>query len=195
LIEGKGIGTGGTELIETDRLKQCKLAIDALSIVEAKTYLFIYGTPYHTGHNEDFEDTVAEKFKAKIQSQLFLSVNDLKFHFKHFISNSTIPHGKFTMLARAKMWNMYWSEISTTPHCDIFVRSHRHGLDYCGGSNWLALTTPGLQGWGSKFGERLVERTIDFGFVYFDIRSKDDWDWEWRILGAKLQPKNLMINL
>lgn len=178
LIEGKGDKTGGTELITTDRNEQVKMAIDILEFINAKQFVFTYGTFYHTGRMEDWEEQIARHFKASIANQQFLEINGLVFHVKHQISKSSIPHGRFTPLARQKLWNLFWGEHGEVPRVNIFIRSHVHYFDFCGGKNWFAVITPALQGWGSKFGERYCEGTIDFGFIHFDIINKDNWIWK-----------------
>jgi hypothetical protein len=184
MIEGKGMASGGTELLTSDRNEQCDMAIECLQEIGAKQYLFTYGTPYHAGHFEDWEVQVAKAFKslgAVIKAQLFLDVNGLIFHFKHFAPASSVPHGMYTALARGQLWNLLWAEISATPRAQIIVRSHRHGLWYCGSPSYLAMTTPACQGWGTKFGERLIERTIDIGVVFFEVTSREDWSWDWHV--------------
>lgn len=185
MIDGRGEKSGSTELITSDRIEQCGLASEILKYIDAKEYIFTYGTGYHaSGSGEDFEDIIAKDFKAKIGGQQFFSVNGLIFHAKHKISGSSIPHGRFTALARQKMWNLFWSEYGQTPRAHVFIRSHCHYYDFCGGRGWLAMITPGLQGWGSKFGERICEGTVDFGFVHFDIIDKEQWGWQAHISGV-----------
>jgi hypothetical protein len=190
LIDGKGEKTGGTELITTDRAEQKNMAIEVLDFIGAKEYVFTYGTPYHVGREEDWEGLVAEKFGGDISGQRYIDVNGLCFHFKHKIASSTIPHGRFTALARQKMWNLFWNEFNEAPKVDVFVRSHVHYYDYCGGYNWLALITPALLGWGSKYGERMCEGTINFGFVVFDVESKSKWTWN-SVISTSLYQANL----
>ena len=177
LIDGKGEKTGGTELITSDRKQQSKMAVKILEFINAKTYRLTYGTPYHVGKEEDWEGVIADRIDGSIQGHDFFEVNGLCFDVKHRISGSSIPHGRFTALARQKVWNLFWSELGETPKSDIIIRSHVHYFQYCGGRNWMALITPALQGWGSKFGDRVCEGTIDWGFVYFDVWSKTRWTW------------------
>lgn len=185
LIEGKGERTGGTELITADRNEQKRLAIEILRFINAREYVFTFGTSYHTGHEEDWEEQIADEFGAKIGGQQFIDVNGLVFHVKHKISGSSVPHGRFTALARQKLWNLFWAERKETPRADVFIRSHVHYFNYCGGRNWFAVITPGLQGWGSKFGERLCEGTIDFGFIHFDVINRREWVWKSHIAAVE----------
>lgn len=178
LIDGKGERWGGTEQLTTDRSEQKDMAIEILEFIDAKDYVFTYGTPYHTGKEEDWEKEIARNFNKNIKAQQFFEINGLSFHAKHKINNSTIPHGRLTALARQKVWNLFWSEFNEVPRVNIFIRSHVHYFNYCGGEQWLAIITPALQGWGSKYGERECEGTIDWGFVCFDIKNKQEWNWK-----------------
>jgi len=174
-IDGKGERSGGTEQITTDRIEQKDMAIEVLEYLNAKDYIFTYGTPYHAGTEEDWEKIIADKFNARISGQEFFEVNGLTFHAKHKIANSTIPHGRFTPLARQKTWNLFWSEFGEVPNARVFIRSHVHYYAHCGDESYDAYITPALQGWGSKYGERMCEGTISFGFLVFDITSNEEW--------------------
>lgn len=185
-IEGKGEKSGGTELLTADRDEQCEIAIDNLSIIKPKEFWFVAGTPYHTGVSEDFEKKIAKHFNSKFKSHLFLKVNDLIFSFKHKIGTSTIPYGRYTPLAKEKMWNLYWEEINGQPKVDVFGRSHVHYFDYCGNDSYLALTTPALQGIGSKFGSRQCSGIVKIGMVSFDIIDRDNWSWNSHIMKYKI---------
>jgi len=178
LIDGKGPKTGGTELITADRFEQAEMALRVLEFINANVYRLTYGTAYHTGYNEDWEDIIAKRIGATIKGHDFFDVNGLVFDVKHKIRGSSIPHGRFSPLARAKLWNLFWNEFHEVPRADIFIRSHVHYLSFCGGKKWLALTTPALQDWGSKYGERECENVIDWGFVYFDILDRNCWSWK-----------------
>jgi hypothetical protein len=177
LIDGKGERSGGTEQLTTDRRQQKDMAIEVLDYIDAKQYLFTYGTPYHVGKEEDWEALVADKFSARISGQDYFQINGVTFHAKHKISGSTIPHGRFTALARQKTWNLFWNEYDEVPKVNVFIRSHVHYFAYCGDESFLAVITPALQGWGSKYGERQCEGTVGFGFVVFDVASLEDWKW------------------
>ena len=46
------------------------------------------------------------------------------------------------------------------------------------------MTTPGLQGYGSKFGARIMSGTVDIGLVHFDVYGPNQYDWDkhlWRL--------------
>jgi hypothetical protein len=172
LIDGRGERSGGTELWTTDRAEQVDCAAEVVKYVNARHNVFTFGTPYHVGQYEDWEKQIAHMacFKengklAPIGGQQFFTVNKTTFHMRHKIGNSSVPHGKFTALARQKVWNLFWADCEEVPKADVFIRAHRHSFAHCGEDNWLAMVLPALQGWGSKYGERQCEGTVHFGFV------------------------------
>jgi len=178
-IDGKGEASGGTELLTANRNEQVEMATAAILEAEAKTIVMAYGTAYHTGKSEDFEDQIARAVNAaKIGSHDWIDVNGLVFDYKHHIAGSQIPHGRHTAAARDRLWNLMWSEFGEYPKADVIVRSHVHYFDYVGGSNWVALTTPALQGYGTKYGKRRMSGTVDFGLLSFDVWSKSKFGWK-----------------
>ena len=183
-IDGKGERSGGTELLTLDRDEQCEMAIAALQAIPRRPKLFMsYGTGYHTGNNEDWEDIVAREMSAeKIGSEDTIDVNGLLINYRHHVGASSIPHGRHTAVAKEKLWNGLWAERGEYPRADILLRSHVHYHAFCGGPGWLAMTTPGLQGYGSKYGARRCSGTVDVGLVHFDIWSKEKWEWKAQIL-------------
>ena len=182
-IDGKGTKSGSTELntvAGADRNKQVEMAIEAIKEWKTENIIITAGTPYHTGVGEDFEENVAKGVNAKkFGGQEWVEVNGRVFDFKHFVSNSSIPHGKGTPIAKDRLWNLIWAEFKEQPKADFVIRSHVHSFDYIGGHNWLALTTPALQGQGSKFGSRIPSKRIDFGLVWFDIQDDGRFTWGW----------------
>lgn len=179
-IEGKAPRSGSTELITADRNIQCEMAKECILETGAKEIIMIYGTPYHTGYSEDWEDQIAKSVGAKqIGSQLWVDVNGLVFDLKHFVSKTSVPYTKGTPLLKEKIWNMIWSEFEEQPKADVIIRSHVHSFDYVGFSDkWLAITTPALQGMGTKYGARQCSGHVDFGFLTFDIVDKFNWTWD-----------------
>jgi len=185
LIDGRGERSGGVELIATDRFQQCDMAKELINIVNATKTIITYGTPYHTGQLEDFEDEIAKDVGAQITGHAWVDINGIKFDCKHKVGSSGVPHGRHTSVAKEKLWNTLWSEHDGAPKSDIFIRSHVHYHNYCGGKNWLAMTTPALQGPGSKYGIRQCSGTIDFGFLHFDVKPSGNYEY-------KLHTKNLI---
>jgi hypothetical protein len=188
---GKGERSGGTELIEADRHKQAEIAARCFSIAHAPKIIMTFGTPYHCGVTEDFESQVCTKLQKNaivtIEGHAFFDINGFRFDVKHFIAGSTIPQGRFSAIARAKLWNILWGQHDQQPSADIIIRSHVHRFSQCGDSDWIGITTPALQGWGSKFGARICEQTIDFGLIWMDIPAAGTiQDIQWKAEIPKL---------
>jgi hypothetical protein len=180
VIDGKGKKSGGTEHITVDRTEQVDMAAVAIAEAEAGQVYMSYGTDYHTGIDEDWEDQVATHKRVqaiKIGSHDWLDVNGLVFDYKHHVGRSSIPHGRHTAIARERLWGMLWAERGEYPQGDVILRSHVHYFNYCGGENWVAMTTPALQGYGSKYGTRKMSGTVDFGLLSFDVVDKTEWKW------------------
>jgi len=188
-VDGLGRRSGGTELWTTDVDRQCDMATEIIKFIKAKKIVMTYGTPYHCGEVEDAENRIAQNVKAeKIGGHEWVDVNGVIFDLKHKIGSSTIPHGRFTAIAKEKLWNILWSEREESPKAQIIVRSHVHYHNFCGGNEWLALTTPALQGPGSKYGTRQCSGVVDFGLVHFDVNPSGSYSWQAHI--TKLLDKN-----
>jgi hypothetical protein len=171
-IEGKADRTGGTELITADRRRQVEMARKALDIMRAEKICIVYGTPYHVGREEDWEAILADSMGASCKSHLFLDVEGTVFDIKHRVSSSIIPYGRLTAPLREKVWNVLWAERGEQPRAEVIIRSHVHYYGYAGDARGLVITTPALQGPGSKYGARMCAGTIDFGFLVFECDQK-----------------------
>jgi hypothetical protein len=194
-IDGKGKKSGGTELIEADATKQCTIAEEAIEFAKARHNFLTFGTAYHVGDESDMERKIATDIEAdKIGSHDWLDVNGLVFDYKHHASSSIIPHGRHTAIARERLWNMLWNEWDECPKANIIIRSHVHYFNYCGGYGWLAMTTPALQGYGSKLGSRICSGTVDFGFVHFDVTDKDNYSWTPHIMKLKQSKQAITVS-
>jgi hypothetical protein len=184
-IDGKGSRSGGTELITADRVEQAEIAAKCILYTEADRIGMIYGTPYHTGVSEDWEDVVADKVKAeKIESHGWYDVDGLIFDARHFVSSSSIPHGAYTPIARDRLHNLLWNEHEEQPKANVILRSHVHKFDFCGSDNWVAIITPSLQG-NTKFGSRRCSNVVHFGIIYFDILPDGRMNWDYKIARPK----------
>jgi len=167
-VDGKGEKSGGTELITADRNSQTNMAIECINVAEAEKIIMVYGTGYHTGQDEDWEDVIAEKLGVEIHSHPSVTVEGVAFDFKHKISSSVIPHGRHTGPARDKLWNVLWAHKKLRPDADVLVRSHVHYWTQSSDTFGTVITTPCLEGPGSKFGARACSGIIDIGLVSFD---------------------------
>lgn len=191
-IDGTGHRAGGTDQKTTNRLEQCEMAVEAIEYAEAKIVRMSYGTPYHTGDGEDFEAVIADRVGAKIDGHTFLNINGLVFDIKHKIGSSGVPHGRYTSLAKEKLWNTVWhNRDEQQPDSGVLIRSHVHYLADCGNHLWRAITTPALQGYGSKYGVRQCSGVVDIGMLVFDI--EDNGDYSWRPIMAELAQQKARI--
>jgi hypothetical protein len=81
LIDGNAKKNGGVELITTDRFEQARMAIRILNQIKDCNgnrpikWMFTYGTPFHTGTEEDFEQVIAKEFKAPIADTLLYTAS------------------------------------------------------------------------------------------------------------------------
>lgn len=182
LIDGTGHRSGGTELIVQDRYEQCEMAERMVQEVGAKYNLFIRGTPFHVGEEEDWEDFIAQKFGEKCHDHEWPEINGVVFDVKHHVGGSQIPHGRDTATLKDSLWSLIWDDAGYQPKADIIVRSHVH---YHRGMMWMsgakqkwAFILPALQGMGSKFGARRMSGLVDFGFMHFDVGEKGDFSWQ-----------------
>ena len=175
-IDGKGTRSGGTELITTDRREQCKMAKQVIESFGAKNVLMTYGTPYHTGVDEDWEAEIATALKCQIHGNYFLNPigTDIHIHFKHKVGSSSIPHGRHTAAAKERMWLEMWREADDWPKANMVVRSHVHFYNTCSGPDWISLTTPAYCGASTKYGSRQCSGVVDFGLIKFEINEKGE---------------------
>jgi len=189
-VEGKGTRSGGTELITTDRGTQAEMAAQCIALWKCPYIVMTYGTSYHTGVSEDWEDAVARHpdVKAKkIGGEEWININGTTFNIKHYISNTSVPYTKGTPLARERIWNMIWSEHEEAPKSDVIVRAHVHNFFYTGDNNFLGMTLPALQGLGSKFGTRIPSTHVDFGLVFVQVEKDGSFSWRPDIVRGKTQ--------
>ena len=171
-IDGSGWRSGGTELITTDRNKQVAMAKAAIEYIGAEDNKIVAGTAYHTGDVEDFEETLAEQVKGKFENHAYLNINNKVFDIRHHIGSSSVPHGRFSPIAKEAVWAKLWSESDLIPKpVHFLIRSHVHYYTYVEDHKMCAMTTPALQGFGSKFGSRRCNGIPTVGFLSFDIKT------------------------
>lgn len=179
MIDGTNSKSGGTEQITTDRTVQAEMAIQAIKTIGARKIFMTYGTPYHTGEAEDFEKIVATGVKAEsIGSREMVRVSGVLFDLRHFISGSGVPHTRSSASARERLWSQQWGIEEGHPTGDVIIRSHVHYHSFCGGPGWLAMTTPALQGYGSRYGSRKCSGIVHYGWITFDISAKGVYSWQ-----------------
>jgi len=178
-IDGRGSRSGSTELITADLKVPCQIAADAINVTSADNIRIVAGTPYHSGPDgEDWEDVLTSMVGTHpMKGHLFLSVDGVIFDVKHKVGSSGIPHGRHTAISKERLWNVLWHERNGAPKSNVIIRSHVHYHEFSGNPMHIAMTTPALQGWGSKYGERQCSGIVDIGFVHFDV---EDGQYTWQ---------------
>lgn len=176
LIDGKGKKSGGNEQIVLDSNKQVEMAQSVLKYVDAKEYHFTYGTGYHTGSDDDWEVQVAQDFGGDIQDVYTQNINGLVMRWRHHTGTSQSPTGRATPLLRQQEWDVLWSVDKEFEKADVLVYGHAHYLQGVFNRYGTAVISPALQGLGgSQLGARRLGAIIDYGFLHFDVESKEKW--------------------
>ena len=189
-IGGKGERSGGTEMLTLDRVIQGDMVVKIIELIDPPEVAMTFGTPYHTGTNEDMEKIIRDKINltrpCTIESHLERTIEGVRIDARHFISNSTIPHGRYTALAREDLWRLIWADRSDKEPPHLVIRSHVHYYAFQGNEYATGIITPCLQGLGDKFGSRVCSGTVSIGFIIIDC---DDgaYTWEAKILPLKEQ--------
>jgi len=177
-IDGRSEKNGGKELIINTRDEQCDMAAYIIRQIGADKIIMTYGTNYHVGSLEDWENNIASAVKAaKIGAHEWFDVNGVVFDAKHKVGTSGIPHGRATALLKADLWNIVWADQGMQPRADVVVRSHAHYSISIRQPDGQCVILPALQGMGSDFGARQCEGTVHFGACWWDVTDKDNWDY------------------
>jgi len=194
MIDGKAHRSGGTELITSDIQEQCDMAVE----IYEETRKFckknvkvaaVYGTDYHVAtEGEDWENEIAYRAGfTKIGAHEWPQVNGCVFDIKHKVGSSTIPHGRFTAIAKEKMWNALWAEREEQPRSDVLIRAHAHYYSAIDTADGCAMILPALQGMGSRYGSRQCSGTVDWGLVHFVVHDDGSVDWYPHIIRINAQ--------
>jgi hypothetical protein len=170
-IDGKNPRNGGIETIENDRINQAHMACEALGLFDAPTVRLTYGTEYHVGDAENFEDVISDRLNATIENRALLEVRGLVFDIRHFAPGSQTPYGPVAALQREKVQAIL--DDRTRPG-DIAVRSHVHKYYSVQDSRGAVFTTPCLQS-HTQYGARKCSGDVDLGFLIFDVASRNEW--------------------
>lgn len=166
MIDGDGSRSGGTELIVVDRSVQVSMAYECIRQVKAGYFSMVFGTPYHTGNQEDFEMILAEKLGCKIGGHEWEKVNETVFDLKHKQGNTMNPA---TSLYNEIRDHREWVAVNEQPKADVIVRAHTHRFCIYQVEDMMAISLPGLQAYGTKFGARQCSRKVHFGLVAVDV--------------------------
>lgn len=190
-IDGAQPKTSGVELQTADRNRQVKMALAVVERLKPKALFMVYGTRYHVGQSENWEDILADRVKDKLRIPVTIGpheqllVNGLLFDVKHKVAGSSVPHGRHTPIAKEKLWNVIWAAHGQRPVCDVLLRGHVHYYAYCGDRLGLCVDLPSLQGLGCDYGARECSGTVDFGLVEFSVESRTKWSWKAHIMPHK----------
>lgn len=191
-IDGPGKRAGGTEAVRMSSLEQTDMAVECIRpwLHDMTKIVASYGTPYHTSTSgEDFEKIVVDGIGGEIHSEPFIDIEGVIFGMKHFVSASSIPHGRGTALLRDMLWNIVWAAMNEQPKCDIVVRSHVHYTFETTqrgphGKPMQGIITPALQAARTKFGGRYMSGVVDWGLVEYDV---EDGEYQWKIHWKELK--------
>lgn len=169
-IDGKGLRAGSNEEITTDRDEQAEMAAVCIKQARASRIALVYGTPYHTGVDEEWEKAVAREVKAEqIGHKVFIETNGHCIDARHYVGGAQNPKSKATSLLGAQVSNDQWvREYKDHPKADIFIRGHVHRCCVIDEPATLSATIPGLQGW-TKFGASRCDLVVHFGIMILDI--------------------------
>jgi hypothetical protein len=191
MIDGKGEKAGGTESLTVDRQEQAEWAAEIIRFVGAKKNYMTYGTPYHGGASEDWEDAVKKNAKAdKIEGEGHYNINGLVVVMKHYIGNSASPVSMATAGVKAMVIQSLWNALEQQPRANLIIRSHIHRCYYVGdpARNVAAWVTPALQGLGSKYGVRQCDGLpVHFGFLTLTVEDQEHYAIEPHIAPLTLQ--------
>lgn len=182
-VDGRGERAGSRDIIEIQQSKQMDWAEEAIDHIERKKTIIIEGTTYHTGLSTAWEEQLAIRIGATYSRRFFGSFDDVIFDVRHFIAGSVIPHGRATPAMREKLWNTLWAKEGVQPEANVVVRSHVHYPLYVGDDDYVAIITPGLQGLGGIYGEKMCSGVIKFGML---LVTCDRGKFSWRIITRKV---------
>ncbi len=186
-IEGKGERNGGRELLQADRTDQVAIAVEGIKLFKPRNLLMTYGTPFHVGEEENWEDLVAKELGIEPpKDMLWVDIGGVLFNVRHKVGRSVIWHGRATSLLRQELWEKLWAEWEERPAARVLIRHHVHYHVFAGDPSCLVMTGPGLQAY-SEFGVRQCEGTVHMGLVWFDIDEKTGvYRWESKIIKGKV---------
>lgn len=192
-IDGNGHKSGGTEQLTTDREEQAEMLLEIIRECKPRVLKMTYGTGVHTGDAEDWERVAMRRYEGEntgchcsIDDISMFRVEGVGFNARHHNSRSGVPHGRATPLLKEVLWNLINSAEGTEERADVMIRSHVHYLQYAGDEHSLAISTPALQGGGSKYGARRCTGKISFGFLHFDCED-GGYTWQAHILVPKAE--------
>lgn len=191
-ITGKNHKSGSRELITADLSEQAMIGVSIIKPTECKIVRATRGTPYHTGSDENHEDTIIRELKiagidAKIKNHGFYLFNGKQLNVKHKIAVSSTHYGRLTPLAKEIDWNRIWHLKGVQSLADVLMRGHAHYYEQIRHNDCIGLILPSLQALGDSYGELQCSGTVDFGFIVIDVYDTGKIEVHERIMEGKWQ--------
>lgn len=178
-VDGKGSRSKWKETLIHDKGEQCSCAAAIINDIGASEVVMLYGTPYHVGVAEDWEDEVAKEVNnlKEISPVGQYDIGGVIVNARHYTGRSSIPHGRHTAIARDRLWNVLWADRGEFPKAQLILRHHVHYFTFCGDDQWLGVTNPSLQA-KSRYGTETKGDIVHFGFTFYDFKNGvlDSWD-------------------
>ena len=202
-VDGKGTRSGGTELITADMDEQTDMAVACHA--EVKKYankgfkqIGVWGTAYHVSPSgEEWDKLVYDRCGFdKHGWHEWPEVYDTIFDLKHHISSSGVPYSRHTASSREITWGALWNERGEKPKADVYIRGHVHYAQYCWTPMGAAMTTPALQGMGSKYGASRMSGVVDWGFVVITVekgKGKYEVDFQTKTINSQIAKVTKLI--
>lgn len=188
-----GVDRKGHDVVVANRADQARMAAELLAEWAATDeYVIITGTPYHTdADGESMEELVAAHLRAmtgvksSLRRKLKTTVNKwFRLEMRHKIGSSTVPYGRSTAPAKAKVWNNLNAVLEATrsrkpvrsPHFLAF--GHVHYYTYQEDAFGAVCTIPCWQALGSRHGDEACDGHVDIGACQLTIGAEEDDSWE-----------------
>ena len=197
-IDGKGYRNGGREILYPDRDIQCDMVESIVKFINPMQLVMVSGTPYHTGATEQWEkqafNRLANKHIKKHDwgDHSYLDMNGCIVSCKHFVSSSSIPHGRATALLKDGMWNKLWAAaFEDHPKANVLIRAHTHSYMQTDDDSSVNFILPGLQAADTEFGKIKCCGTVKFGLVHMNYTPSGGFTWQKRtttFLHAPVKP-------
>lgn len=191
-IDGQDLKSN--DLSEDQISEQVDDACELMTMVKAKEYFLLSGTPYHTNAGAQSLDKMVvntlnrAKFKISYHQKLKLQLSNWFYlQARHKIGASGIPHGRHTAPSRSKTWDAVNAAIKSSVSgepchlANLLVFGHVHYWTYCEDAQGAAMTMPCYQALGGKYGDSQCDGHIDIGVVKIEVCSKGEWSYEKRI--------------
>lgn len=192
-IAGQNYKAGGRQIYEMSRIEQAGICVEVLKEAKAKEYYIVNGTPYHVGHDDDFEKIVSDKLGGKIHGHLMLKVRDTVFDIKHKIGGGKTDSTRVASLVREKIQNVMWAFNDGQPNANVVIRSHIHDFLYAGSDKYLGVILPGMEGFGDIHGVRECSGIIKIGLVWFDVYDNGVFDWNYKVMKFTTEQSGAVI--